>query len=349
MHITGSFDGGNPQEVQSIVSTGPDSFVIYPFSEDEDPGYKFRLDVKVLQEEAATQRLKLRIHWKDELYNKYRNHLFAGNTGLDWICHSGIIDGEAVCFEFELPLGETHLTLNPKYDYEDCLNLVQRTEHSSDISRKLITKTDEDREVWLLATDNAGTDLRILLTARAHPYETAGSYCIEGILEEILDGRTEFIRDVQLFLIPMLCPDGVSNGLCKLSSVGGEDIARSHNRGDRLVSSLFSVIDEIKPHFILDFHNWMLPDRNGLFYERPGWMRRFVRLMNQKGHGDRDWIRGVNKIFFSRQPAGLKGYAKDRYATRCMTVEYPWLGRDVRQMKSLGIDTVKTLIHLLTK
>ena len=63
MKITGTFEGGNPQNPQSIVHSGENTFAIHPFSEDEDPIYKFRLDVKVLENGGASQRVKLRIHW----------------------------------------------------------------------------------------------------------------------------------------------------------------------------------------------------------------------------------------------------------------------------------------------
>jgi hypothetical protein len=91
----------------------------------------------------------------------------------------------------------------------------------------------------------------------------------------------------------------------------------------------------------------MLPDQNGLFYEKPKWMRRFARLMNEKGHAERSWRLGTRRKFFAEMPSGMKAYAKEKYATRCMTVEYPWFGRSIGQMKSLGADTVRTLCELL--
>jgi len=349
LHITGSFEGGNPQDPESIVLTDKDTFLVQPFSEDGDPIYKFRLDLKAVSNSDEQQRVNLRICWKDEEYAKYRTRLFANSGNSDWECHEGRIEGDTVVFELNLSVAETHLTLNPKYDYQDYLAMVDRAGQSSEISNRLITRTDEGRDVRLLTTPEKNADLRILMTARTHPYETAGSYCLEAIVEEILGQKTDFLRGVQLFVIPMLCPDGVSNGLCKLSRVGGEDMARSENTNDGLVSSLFSVIDEIRPHFILDFHNWMLPDRNGIFYENPRWMRRFARSVDRCGHGDREWTLGVHRKFFAKRPQGMKAYAKSHYGTRCMTIEYPWFGRSVKEMKKLGIDTAKTLVQMLTR
>ena len=82
MNITGNFEGGNPQDPKSIALMDGDTFSIHPFSEDGDLVYKFRLDVKVLSEGKTRQRIKLRIHWKDEQYNMYRRRIFAMTASL---------------------------------------------------------------------------------------------------------------------------------------------------------------------------------------------------------------------------------------------------------------------------
>ncbi|RJP72337.1 MAG: hypothetical protein C4532_06175 [Candidatus Abyssobacteria bacterium SURF_17] len=350
MDITGAFQGGNPQDLQSIVPLGNGSFAIYPFSEDEDACYKFRLDVKVIANGTeASRRVKLQIHWGDVRYIAYRTRIFAGRNGDDWTCHDGTADGDVAHFELDVPPGETYLTLNPKYDYDDYLRLIRRGGDSRSVATEMVTQTLEGREIWLLATRNQERVPKIMVTARAHPYETGGSYCIEGILDDILDGRAEYLQSAHVFVLPMLSPDGVSNGLCKLSRTGGEDIARSENRNDPLVASLFSLVERIQPHFILDLHNWMIPSRNGLYYEKPRWMRQFVENMGRRGHNDREWTYGTRKKFFAESPTGLKAFAKRQFGTRCMTVEYPWFGRSVVQMKRLGSDSLRTVVEMLVK
>ena len=54
IQITGDFDGGNPKDPNSIIQTDSNSFTITPYSEDDDPNYKFRLDIKVFNHSSDT-------------------------------------------------------------------------------------------------------------------------------------------------------------------------------------------------------------------------------------------------------------------------------------------------------
>jgi hypothetical protein len=347
LEVTGNFDGGNPQDQEYILPIGENGYSIFPYSEDEDPVYKFRLDLKIKKQAAEEGRLLLLFDWKDERYIQYRSRLYLKSPGRDWNGLDGKVEGSTITLSFSPPPGETYVTLNPKYDYRDYLTLVTRCANSERFMTQLLYTTEGGKELWMVESRQGDEQMKILVTARAHPYETGGSYCVDGFLEHLLEdgGMRHFPK---FFVLPMLSPDGVCDGLCKLSAKNGEDIARSSNRENPMVDSLFSLVDKVQPHFILDFHSWMLPNENGLYYEKPGWMKTFARLMKKKGHCDRGWRLGTQRRFFAQPPSGMKWYAKQRFGTRCMTVEYPWFERTVPSMKSLGIDTVMSVIEMLT-
>ena len=65
IQIFGNFDGGNPQDPKSIIQTSPNAFTIIPYSEDNDPSYKFRLDVNVENNTKETMKLHLSIDWQE--------------------------------------------------------------------------------------------------------------------------------------------------------------------------------------------------------------------------------------------------------------------------------------------
>ena len=63
----------------------------------------------------------------------------------------------------------------------------------------------------------------VLLTARAHPGETVGSWVMEGILDFLTQDSLEarFLRDKYVFrILPMLNPDGVINGNYRCGLLG---------------------------------------------------------------------------------------------------------------------------------
>lgn len=63
----------------------------------------------------------------------------------------------------------------------------------------------------------------IIISARAHPGETVGSWMMEGFLKELMSDSdySKHLRSAFLFkLVPMINPDGVVNGNYRFSAAG---------------------------------------------------------------------------------------------------------------------------------
>jgi len=345
--VYGNFEGGNPQDPNSIKLLGAAEFAVYPFSEDEDPVYKFRLDVVIANNGGENAGVHLAVHWGDEEFIGYRNVVYLRSGPGSWRAHEGRVVGDVVEFELDVAAGETHVTLNPVYGYGDYLSCVRRCEKAGVWNTELMARTGQGRDIWLFERAGKRAKPTVLILARTHPYETAGSYCAEGILFEIERNGPSRFGDANLFVVPMVCADGVAGGMCKLDRVGGEDLARSQNTTHPVIGSQFELVDRIRPDFVIDFHNWMIPDRDGLFYERPMWMRSFARRMNRRNKTTRRWNIGSRHILFPRQPDGVKAYAQRRWRSRCMTVEFPWRGREIEQVRGLGVDALSVLINMI--
>jgi len=347
LNVYGDFDGGNPQEPGSIVRLAEDEFAVYPFSEDGDGTYKFRLGVVIANNRAQPARINLKVHWDDEEYIGYRDVVYIRSSNGPWRACKGNIDGGSVELEVDVPVGRTHLTLNPAYGYEDCLDCVRSCQTSHFLTTEVLVRTVAGRDVWLVKRGGHRSQPTILVLARTHPYETAGSFCVEGILRQMeRNGKLSF-RDTNLYVIPMVCADGVVSGMCKLDRVGGDDLALSEDMTHPVTRAQCELVDAIRPDFVLDFHNWMIPDYDGLFYERPMWMRRFTRRMERRVQAPKPWQLGTRWRFFARRPNGVKAYAQRRCRSRCMTVEFPWRARTPDQMMRLGVDTMDVLTELI--
>ena len=68
-----------------------------------------------------------------------------------------------------------------------------------------------------------------MIMARNHAYESAGNYCIDGMVDFLLsrDSLAEYLLTKFSFhILQMTNPDGVYKGLSRLSSPKGADLNR---------------------------------------------------------------------------------------------------------------------------
>lgn len=352
--LTGDFDGGNPKDAEAIVQTGERAFLIRPFSESGDPNYRFRLDVVASNTSCRTETIDLRILWEEPIYQAFRDYLWLkGPNDLDWKFKKGFIDGSSTSLSVELAPGDTYLCMHPKYSYEDYLRFIARVPTDDGVTKELIGRTAEGREIWCLHASLGvrGFHTRVLGVFRVHPYETAGSFCAEGIMECLDAIRRELQRKaseamVDLYLIPMANPDGVFNGYEKLTSVNGVDLSKVIDPSDSSSSAITTAIDRIKPHIYFEFHNWMHKDIDGIYHLNYWQCRKFMRLMPSQAHNRKKWRPMLRRRLFAEVPMGFKKYCRERYGSVVACFEYPWFGRTILDMKKLGADTVVALANM---
>lgn len=64
----------------------------------------------------------------------------------------------------------------------------------------------------------------IFFTSRVHPGESPGSYVLNGVLDKIMDFRSEQGKQLRknfvFKIIPILNPDGVARGYYRLDTLG---------------------------------------------------------------------------------------------------------------------------------
>jgi hypothetical protein len=350
IYISGSLDGGNPQDQNSIIQTAPDTFTIIPFSEDNDPNYKFRLDVKVINRSSLVEKVDLTIDWQESKWNFLRNYVYFKNEKDPfWTYLPMAVNATQTIGEISFQPGETYLCLHPKYSYEDYLKFILRIPETEFVSKERLGLTPENRELWWVKISNKTVkpNRKIMLVSRIHPYETSGSYCAEGIIDYFLneyqESSSDILSNAAVYLLPMANPDGVYNGLCKLTAPDGIDLSKQVDTRDPNSALPLKCIDEVRPDVYCEFHNWMFQELDGIYFFNRFQARRFVRNMPSQKYFKKIWKPFFRKKIFSIIHHGFKKHCRDKYGSVCVCLEYPWRYRKISDMKKLGVDTLKAL------
>jgi hypothetical protein len=350
IQITGDFDGGNPKNPESIIQTAPNSFTIIPYSEDGDPNYKFRLDLKVLNNSSDTLKLDLTIDWQEPRFNHLRTYVYLKHSDdTNWSYHPMQVNRTQAQGIIECRAGETYVCLHPKYNYGDYLRFVAGIRENEFIKKQKIGLSPEGREVWLIkiGAEMERARKRIMLVSRIHSYETSGSFCIEGIIDNFIEHVSHFTFDIPpIFLLPMANPDGVYNGLCKRTETNGVDLSKELDLNDQTCSVLLQLIDSIQPEIYCEIHNWMLPDIDGIYFLNRFKAFRFIRHFRKEARWRKSWRVHFKKKLFATDSVGFKRYCRQKFGSTAFVLEFPWIGRSTRDMQAIGVATLKALAHL---
>jgi hypothetical protein len=350
LNVTGCFEGGNPQEKNAVSRISGNVFLVKPFCEDNQINYKFRLDVAIDNDCIQANTVNLVIDWDDSIYGQYRDTFYVREPDSEWRPVQGTVSKHITRLNFPVLPGRTYLALNPSYNYSQYIELEKKISSKDGFSKRLLYTTDLGREVHLLTFGPAGKRAkRVLITARTHPYESAGSYCVEGILEGITKmGLNSLLNECELWIVPMVCPDGVADGLCRLNRIGSPDLSHEIDVQNDLCRAFMDLIDEVKPSLFLEFHNWMLKNHDGIFYLSAWDMANTILRMYMRTNSTvrKPWIRGLDNFVFKRKSSGLKQYAAEKFGTKTATVEFPWFNRSPNDIRILGLQTFLSILPI---
>ena len=124
----------------------------------------------------------------------------------------------------------THVAWIVPYDTRDLARLLERAEASDRARVTVMGRSVEGRELHMLEVGAADAD-SVFLRARAHPWETGGSWLLEGLVEEMLRPETaDLAASVCFRLMPMAGMDGVVRGMSRFN-VRGMDLNRGWSPG----------------------------------------------------------------------------------------------------------------------
>ena len=337
MRIVNDFEGANPPSAEAIERLGSQRFRIRPWTEDPSPFYKFRLNVKAINEEARTQPVELIIDWADHdpAHMVHRDYLLLGR-GPAWRRIEAEVDGPLARATVMVPPGEWYLGLHPVYDL-GMYATDRRKAVEAGFVEGVYGQSYLGRDLYAMTAGPEDAP-RILITGRAHPYETAGSYLVSGMLallgEDLAAGGPLTSR-YRFVVAPMVNPDGVAMGCCKITREGGLDVLHEGYGSDEPASrALMQLFADSSPSGVLDLHGWMYAEKDWLIYSHPEAFEA-IRPMLDAPEFDKRWQ--LNHV--EERPAGpthFRTRAYQDYHAVILTPSISFIHRQPDQMRLIG-------------
>lgn len=123
-------------------------------------------------------------------------------------------------------------------------------------------KTVEGRPLEIVRVGNPDAKFSVLMRVRAHAWETAGNFVVEGLVQEYLSNQKDY-QDLCYYIMPMANKDAVSRGMTRFNTKG-VDLNRgwfqepdSINAPEKLALENFIkklIANGKKPALAIDFH-----------------------------------------------------------------------------------------------
>lgn len=319
------YDGSCPQNKEGIKQEGKTTFTIFPSwrkgegISEEEKGKGFRLGFEVVNGSNQTEEITLNINWEDEErgYMKYRDFVFVKREkDTEWQLIPALVKGSISIVKLNLPPGKTLLYLNPKYNYADNERFVERVSKNKLVEKSLAGKSQEKRNIWLLRIGQGET--KVLIMARNHAYESAGNYCVEGMVDWLLSDDSlvkYFLSKFSFYFLPMTNPDGVYNGLSRLTSPKGADLNRVVTVADKTHQTIKKVLDKIKPNLLINIHNWMDKFKDGLLCLNGEFAKKVAFYMpDQIEYGKKWYIEDWDEYIKKRQSPYIRTLLNFRHS-----------------------------------
>jgi hypothetical protein len=249
--------------------------------------------------------------------------------------------------ELTVQPGTTEIHWHPPYSYAQGEAFVARLREAPWTMVERLGSSDEGRNLWLvrISDDRVQPEGRpkqpFLIRARVHAYESAGSYAMEGMVRFLLGDSSWAAaarRVYEFFIIPMANPDGVHNGMGRLTAPRGADLVLAHPITGQTHATLMEAVHRVRPVQFVDLHNWQDKYADGLLGMAPGRRERFFRYMPSLSHHGKRWL--VREPVPIAEPAPAREllgvYCRRTFGAQSVTFELPWFGRSPEDMRWVG-------------
>jgi len=358
LEIVCGYEGSNPQSPDRVDRLGEDAVRVSPESEDGDSNYKFAFDITVKNHAEAARPLNLDVDWQEPpgvgtMYMACRESIYLQHSGSTWQEIRGQLDKDHVRFRLEIPPGESRVGLHPPFGRRELEAFFEQAGTLEGAKRISFGQTAEGRPLEAAVLPGLDREETCLLAiGRFHPYESAGSYCVWGILDLLAGARGEALRERHTFvLVPVANPNGVAHGLCKRTAWGGVNLsAEGSDSNDPTACALRGLIAGVavasQRPVLLDAHGWMNRE-DGLWVYRAGLEQAILEQLEEDlfPHAWRTYVRSAAAP--DRFTGDLRSYAALRLGMETVVISIPWFGRSPELMRRIGAAVMEAALRAL--
>lgn len=372
------FDGSCPHSSKGLRRDGRGRYIFSPGLRrgpglgEEVPGKGSRFSTRLLNTGTRAQMVDLVVDWATESRVEHHDLAFIRHEHeTEWKMIPGRRDGARICFRLSLPPGLTHMGLFPEYNVEQAGAFV-RDLKSRGVRVEIAGRSREHRPIWLIRFGSSNLKaLPFLIQTRDHAYETAGSYCSEGIAQFLAsdDPIAQYLLSkFSVHILPMTNPDGVYNGMSQRTWERGPRMDNVFDIKDSALTTVKRVVDRIKPGVYLTIHNWTHKFNDGMLSGQEPVAALIRQFMPDDVAHYKHWdvhplsyfkmkaMKLVNLTEYVRRGRNLDGldevgkalhvlsgrvshwcvYCEEFYGAISLAMEFPWFAMNTADMREKG-------------
>ena len=225
---------------------------------------------------------------------------YVSPDGKSWRAgETELLDGDRLRLTLQMEADAMYVARLEPYRLSDLEELLDAIRDSPKVEIKKIGETIEGRPLEIIRVGSHDAPHRVLIRARAHPWEPGGNWVVQGMIRRLLkddEKARAYLDRYSVYIMPMANKDGVVRGWTRFNTAG-KDLNRNWDipadpayapENHALETWIGSMItQQRKPDLMIDFHN----DQGGrLHVSRPNVslepylarMKRFESLLREQ-------------------------------------------------------------------
>jgi hypothetical protein len=132
--------------------------------------------------------------------------------------------------DFTMKGESVYIARIPPYTISDLENLKARISRNKLVRIINVGATVEKRPLEVIQLGNSKARNSIIIRARAHPWESGGSWVVEGLINKFISSDSKKWQETFcVYIMPMAHKDGVARGMTRFN-VSGQDLNRNWDK-----------------------------------------------------------------------------------------------------------------------